>query len=341
MKIAIIGAGLAGTACAYVLKQAGHEPEIYEAGSELASGASGNAIGLYNPRLFAEITPQSLYHKQAFDLALETFKNIPDVDWNPCGAVHLMSDEKRKIRFYKMAQNWDWPEEKLRILAPRGASDLAGAELRQEALYLPRSGFISPKKLCAAYARGVKVHLGVQIHDLSDIEAAIIILACGPAAANFRSSAFLPLNKVRGQITWVEKTPQSVALKACLCYGGYVAPAYKGAHILGSTFQRWLDHTDVLPQDDADNLSKLEQAVPGLTNGMGAVSSRASIRTTAPDHFPIVGQLGGNVYVSTAHGSHGILSSLMAAHLLRDMIESRSAALPESTIKALSPYRFA
>lgn len=49
-RIAIIGGGLAGTSCAYVLKQYGFEPVIYEAGDKLAYGASGNEVGLYNPR---------------------------------------------------------------------------------------------------------------------------------------------------------------------------------------------------------------------------------------------------------------------------------------------------
>lgn len=38
MKIAIIGAGLAGTSCAYTFKKAGLSPEIYEAGSDIAGG---------------------------------------------------------------------------------------------------------------------------------------------------------------------------------------------------------------------------------------------------------------------------------------------------------------
>jgi flavin-dependent dehydrogenase len=45
MKVAIIGAGLAGTAAAWALRQAGAEPVIYEAGPEIAPGASGNPVG--------------------------------------------------------------------------------------------------------------------------------------------------------------------------------------------------------------------------------------------------------------------------------------------------------
>ena len=54
MKAAIIGGGLAGCALAFSLKQAGVTPVVYESASRLAAGASGNSIGLYNPRFTAE-----------------------------------------------------------------------------------------------------------------------------------------------------------------------------------------------------------------------------------------------------------------------------------------------
>ncbi len=294
MKIAIIGGGLAGTSCAYVLKQAGAEPVIYEAGETLAPAASGNPLGLYNPRLSAERTSQSDFYAAGFALAVRTFtamsplplgeggmpQGIPGegVDWNPCGALHLMTDEKRAKRFRQTIQNWNWPPEHMRILSASETSETARMELPFESLYLPDSGTVSPKKLCAAYARNVETHLNTKIENLADLKADAVILACGMGVKNFFPA--LPLQSVRGQITQVKATEATKNLKCNLCYGGYFSPAADGIHTLGATFQRWLDHAEIVEQDDADNIAGLAEISPVLARGLKTTRSRAAVRTT-------------------------------------------------------------
>ena len=107
-KVAIIGAGLAGCAAGYVLKQAGYEPVIYELGEKVAPAASGNLLGLFNPRLSAELTPEGRFYKAAFEKALDLFPTLEGIDFNPCGALHLITDEKKENRFGKLLQNWGW-----------------------------------------------------------------------------------------------------------------------------------------------------------------------------------------------------------------------------------------
>ena len=338
MKIAIIGGGLAGCALAYALKQAGESPVVYEAGPALASGASGNSTGLYNPRFTAQRSPESDYYSSAFSLALRTFKMFKDVEWNPCGALHLINDEKKEKRFAQTVKNWCWDPDHLRLVDHDEASDIAGVQIRQDALYLPQSGSVSPQKLCEAYMNDIDFHLNAPVEDLGTIDADVKILACGPAVENFAPD--LPVGKVRGQITEVSSTPASEKVKCTICYGGYFSPAMNGQHIVGSSFQRWLDHSDVIEQDNEDNIQKLAGNVDGLAEGLKVIGQRASVRATSKDHFPIVGQLNDGLYISAAHGSHGILSSLMAAQLLSDMILAHPYCLPSDTIEALSPARF-
>ena len=233
-RVAIIGGGLAGTACACALKNTGAQPVIYEASAELASGASGNRLGLYNPRLAAEKTPESEYFISAFNRALEAFECLSDVDWNPCGALHLITDEKRETRYNKMVKNWGWSEDEMRIVSPQETSEIAGVQIDHEALYLSRSGYISPQKLCSALAKDVEVHLDTKIVSLDDLEADAVIIASGMASQVFVPD--LELRAVRGQITYAKATKQSENLKAAICYGGYCAPALDGQHIVGSSF---------------------------------------------------------------------------------------------------------
>jgi len=344
LKVAIVGGGLAGCALAHILDFVGAEPVIFEKGPSLASGASGNSIGLYNPRFTAERTPQSDYYASAFSAVLRRFSKLEDVDWNPSGALHLINDEKKKKRFYQTVDSWGWMPETMNIVDADAASEIAGVELRHEAMYLPQSGSVSPVKLCRAYTAGVDFHLNAPDEAWRDINADAVVLACGPAVREYLPD--LPIGTVRGQITEVEASEKSSEIKTAICYGGYMSAPVNDMHIVGSTFQRWLDHSDLIEQDDVDNMNKMAAHISGMEEGLNIIGSRASVRATSQDHFPIVGKapandLGiDNLYVSAAHGSHGILSTFMAAKLLTDMITDRPYSLSMDTVSALSPGRF-
>jgi tRNA 5-methylaminomethyl-2-thiouridine biosynthesis bifunctional protein len=338
LKIAIIGGGLAGTSLAYFLRHGGYEPVIYEAGPTLAAGASGNRMGLYNPRFSAQLTPEAVYYKSAFDLALSVFPKLGNIGWNPCGAIHLITDEKKEKRFAEILKNWNWSE--LSFLTASQASEISGLNIKHDGLYLPHSGVVSPRKLCAAMADGVDVRLNSPVDYFGDIEADIFIVASGTGSAKLIGKNSLPLQSVRGQITDVRHKNETQRLKCAICYSGYLTPSVDGLHTVGSTFQRWLDHSDVLPQDDTDNIEKLAAVLPEFAEGLSIVGQRASVRTSSRDQFPVVGHLRGNIYISTAHGSHGILSSLMAAQILVAMIKGDELPVPQDVIQKLDPARF-
>lgn len=344
IDVAIIGAGLAGTSCAYILRSRGFNPVIYESASEISSGASGNELGLYNPRFAAELTPESIYYSAAFFLALDTFVRFEEVDFHSCGVLDLMNNDSKAKRFPKMIKNWGWGDECMRIIDKDAASTLSGVSIGHDALYLPDSGMISPRKLCHAYAQGIEIKYNSQIDHVDKLKENIVILCNGMGSLQCAREVGvdLPLTSVRGQLTLVKANEASQKLNCSVCYDGCVMPAVNGRHVVGSTFQRWLDHTDVLPEDDEDNIARLMAAIPAFGGDFEVVGHRASIRTTSRDYFPLVGQIPGqkNLYISSAHGSHGIISSLMAAHVLADAIMDRRYGLPDHVIKKLSPARF-
>lgn len=341
--VAIIGGGLAGTACAYMLRQRGIKSTIYETGAALASGASGNPIGLYNPRISAQRGPESDFYTAAFSLALRSFGNLDDIDWNPCGALHLATDETKQKRFRACAANWGWPDDHMRMVDAQAASEIAGIAIAHEALWISQSGFASPRKLCERMAQGSKVKI---INSFSDIDWAAgrpVILAAGIGVKNFPAANFLPLKPVRGQITLATPSDgRAKMLHTNLCYGGYTSMAAGGIHVIGSTFQRWLDHSEVMDQDDHDNITKLEKNVPALKGAFIIAGRRAAIRTVTDDHFPVIGKLPEHerVFVSTAHGSHGILSALLGAQIIADMVTGTSLSVSSAVIEKLSPARY-
>lgn len=145
---------------------------------------------------------------------------------------------------------------------------------------------------------------------------------------------------MRGQIIDVHASPVSRNLKTNLCFGGYIGASVDDTHTIGSSFQKWLESTEMRAEDTRDILDKLNAVVPGLELGQ-VRGGRAGLRCAAQDRFPVVGRVpDSNHYVSTAHGSHGIVSGLMGAHLLVDQMSGGICCLPEDSVKALSPQRF-
>ncbi len=342
--IAIIGGGLAGTSCAYVLKQYGFEPVIYEQGDRLGSGASGNSVGLYNPRFSKRRDALSDFFAPAYAQLIRTAMRAgDDVDYNPCGALHLMNDDKKSERYGEMARNWGWDSTHIETVDTAKASDIAGVQLYHDALYLPDSGSVNPQKLCAYYARDVAVHYNVTVNDLSLLEEDIIILACGGAVSNFAELSWLELENVRGQVTSVTQTNNSKNLKCNLHYGSYISCARDGSHSVGSTFEKWIEHTNVRQENHVENIEKLKTNIKAFEKEEFIIEGgRAGMRAATNDRFPVIGQVPhhNNIYVSAAFGSHGIVASIAGAHLIADFIRGGAYSLPAETIYQLSPRRF-
>ena len=326
-RVAIIGGGLAGTAAAYLLKKNGIEPVIFESGPELAHGASGNDLGLYNPRLSMNRTADSDFFASAFALAHRTFSNIGcDIGFDDCGSLHLATDEEKERRLRGALANWGWHTDHM--------------QWGEGGLFLPDAGIVSPRMLCQAYARNIDVRLNTPIKFCQELEDySAVILACGASVRRFKDCEDLPIHTVRGQVTALRENQYSQSIKRNICFGGYLSPAQNGIHMTGATFQPWRTDTDVTDEDHRENINRLEQAVPGLGN-LEVIGGRAALRTASKDRFPVIGKFRDGLYLSTAHGSHGIISSLMAAHIICDDLLGTGSCLPAATIARCRANRF-
>jgi tRNA 5-methylaminomethyl-2-thiouridine biosynthesis bifunctional protein len=328
-KIAVIGGGLAGTSCAAALKRQGMEPVIFETADRLASGASGNETGLYNPRFSAQRSADSDFYTAAFAQGIRRFGE-------GSGSLHLLTTEERIKKLSRTPAAWGWHESHMTLLSSAHASQVAGVTLGCDALFLPDAGTVSPMKLCTEYAEGCETRLSTAFEG-GDWDA--IILANGASAKSFVD--WLPLHTVRGQITSVKASRESQGLACNLCYGGYISPAKDGMHALGATFQKWRDDTAADAADDAANLAQLHETVSSFKSVTEVMGHRAALRTAAQDRFPLIGAVPGTNFLNSAgHGSHGIISSLAGAALLADMIADAPRSLSRATVEALAPERF-
>lgn len=360
--VAIIGGGLAGTSAAYALRQCGIAAVIYEASNSLATGASGNMAGLYNPRFTAHRQPEADYFSSAFALAYRQFahlQNDRDIGFNPCGVLQLMNSPEKEKRYRAFCENQGWHEDHVKEINAQDASDVAGVELSDGALFLPQSGAVNPAALCAAYADDVETVFGVNAVPLYTGGSWIVdgrafdavILACGAATRLLCDLHWLPINTVRGQITVA--TVEAQIPHTGICYGGYALPLGEQHIICGATFQKWRHDTDISPEDDDENLEKLYEVQPALKGKIGVVDHRAGLRVATQDHWPLVGAVPDykswisgkddfieGLYISAGHGSHGILSSLMAAYMIADDMNNAPLSVGIDSQKSLNAARF-
>lgn len=331
-RVSILGAGLAGTSAAYALAQYNIPATLYDPNG-IAGGASGNPLGMINPRISAHRTPESDFYTAAFAMTARCFTAIQGVDYRQCGSLHLITDDDKSKRFTQTLSNWGWSDETMRLVDADAASTIAGIPVTKPALYLPLAGYINPSALCRSYA------MGVECKPIYMPDGAPVIYAHGMGILEHMD---LPIHTVRGQISRVKSTDISQQLKTNIAYGGYIS-AYQGnGHICGSTFQKWLSHTTVLEEDHRAILARLHEAVPSLIGLHEITGGRASLRVSSRDRFPIAGAVEGQegAYLTTAHGSHGIVSTLAIAHVLADMLRGGIKCLSRSSLSALNLSRF-
>jgi tRNA 5-methylaminomethyl-2-thiouridine biosynthesis bifunctional protein len=325
-SISVIGAGIAGLAAAWHLKRAGHDVVVYEQES-VASGASGNSIGIINPKLTAQPSVQNAYYSFAYDYALRFIEDL-NVFTRRVGSVHLETDAE-KARKFAGYQTLGWHSDHMVHL--NDASDVAGINIEGPALFYPDGAMTSPRDVCRALAKDIDVRIQ-KIETLPEADAVIVANAWG--ASQFCDVA---VSRVRGQTTRVAASDISARVKTNICYGGYFTPAVEGAHMCGATFQPWEEDPGVKPADTQRNLEMLGAAVPVL-GGLKPVGDWVGFRAASKDRYPLVGAHAG-LYLSAAHGSHGVISGIAAGAVLAAAIGNESVPLPRDAITSLNPGR--
>jgi tRNA 5-methylaminomethyl-2-thiouridine biosynthesis bifunctional protein len=364
-KIAILGAGMAGAAASYFLRKDGHNVTIYDTADEIASGASGNVLGLCNPRLAASRSAVNEYFASSYVLAMQLFPKL-SADFDNVGILHYMQTPSRHEKMNKCKNNWGWPDSEMRLVDAKEASLIAGIDLSHEALYLPRTGSINPAKLVKSYIGDGIVNLSspCQYEAVGDqwrVDGILydkIIFAAGEGLLSILGG---PLERVKGQITIFDVAGLSgdilKNLKCYIGYGGYVTRYLDegrlsaGRFVTGATFGRHDTNREALDADDDVNLGELFEALGSRDDGSGEVHKlnrddfaivdhRAAHRCATNDRVPVVGAIGQGQYVTGAHGSYGILSCLLAGQYLADEMGGYISCLPADTMKQIDPKRF-
>jgi len=201
-----------------------------------------------------------------------------------------------------------------------------------------------------------------------------VVFATGHASQDWLDG--LPLQSVRGQISTLALPPRSESektsrLERVLCANGYVMPARAGAFTFGATFSPNDDDAALRESDHRHNLEELARTAPALAEQFAGVSpgmcgGRASVRAASPDKTPYAGPLpeadrwrvdyaalsrdakrhldhpGSHypgLWVSTAHGSRGMVSAPLCAELIASRLYDEPMPLERELVDHLHPGR--
>jgi tRNA 5-methylaminomethyl-2-thiouridine biosynthesis bifunctional protein len=368
----VIGGGLAGTGAASSLARRGWKVTLIERREGLATEASGNPQGVLYVRMSAHPIPLSQLVLAGYRYTLGILRErLPcdGVQWSDCGILQIAFDEDEAKRLAALAA-LDWPPDLMHGVSHVQATELAGIALPRGGLFFPGAGWVNAPALCTALAAEPGIDLRTQRHALrlersstgwrvferSDCiaESAVVIVAGASSSTAFEQLAHLSLRTVRGQVTLVPATPASKRLRTVLCGESYVAPARAGMHTAGATFARDASAEEATTADNQENLSQLNRLAGSLYTALGggsldaaSLTGRAGQRCTSVDYLPLIGpvtdaagQVLPGLYLSTAHGSRGLITAPLGGEILAAYLEEEPAPLPKSLMDALLPGRF-
>ncbi|AOE83932.1 bifunctional tRNA (5-methylaminomethyl-2-thiouridine)(34)-methyltransferase MnmD/FAD-dependent 5-carboxymethylaminomethyl-2-thiouridine(34) oxidoreductase MnmC [Pseudomonas sp. TCU-HL1] len=386
----IIGAGLAGCASAASLAARGWQVTLLERHDAPAREASGNPQGVLYLKLSAHGTPLSRLILSGFGHTRRLLQRLEQGrEWQACGVLQLAFDAKEAQRQARLAEAF--PPDLLHSLDQHQAQALAGVELPAGGLFYPEAGWVHPPALCQLLSKHPNIRLITHSEALElrredglwcarDGERTlaavpVAVLAGAAEVLRFPQAAGLQLKRIRGQISRLPATAESVGLGTVLCAEGYVAPPRDGEHTLGASFD--FHSTDLTPtvSEHAGNLQLLEEISPDLGRRLHAVEldparleGRAAFRCTTPDYLPIVGPLADaeafaeayavlakdarqvpqvpapwydGLYVNSAHGSRGLITAPLSGELLAAWLDGEPLPVPRTVAEACHPNRFA
>ncbi|HKW37750.1 MAG TPA: bifunctional tRNA (5-methylaminomethyl-2-thiouridine)(34)-methyltransferase MnmD/FAD-dependent 5-carboxymethylaminomethyl-2-thiouridine(34) oxidoreductase MnmC [Burkholderiales bacterium] len=354
-SVAIIGAGIAGSACAERLASRGREVTVIDRHAGPAQEASGNPVGLLRPALHVEDTAIARLSRAAIGYALRQFHTL-ELSWRQSGVLRLARDASQMKRFEDAAAANAYPAEFARLVDGAEATRITGRAVRGPGWWIPSAAWVSPPALCAALlgserirrvfsaeaVRLAKSGEGWRVEGKDGViaRAPHVVLANAAEANALLPGLRLPLTLVRGQVSFA---PKGQKLDVPVSGDGFVAPTADG-FALGATFQ--IDDMESGPRvaDHAANLVRADSLLPGFAEGLdpARLTGRIAFRATTPDRLPIYGELPEHpgVHAALGLGANGLLWAPLCAEWLASWMEAEPLPMERDLAATIGPGRF-
>jgi tRNA 5-methylaminomethyl-2-thiouridine biosynthesis bifunctional protein len=336
-KAVIIGAGLAGASCAYMLaSKHDWEVTVVEKNNTFASGASViTAANLY-PRFDAEPSVHMKFYYDCYNKMQPHWRQLiynqqVKSIYQP-GMLVALKNDKEITNKSKFLQNCDFAKDQMQIVNAAQASRIAGIAITVPCLFLPKNITASIPELCKFYLSHPSVNLllnheirdykivkdkyEVQLNDDVRLDAEVLIFCHG-------ASDGVETYTIRGQSTQLPTQLSLAGLETTISFGRSLTPSFDGYHHLGSTFERHNNSSKLELTSQKDNFIALRNFFPDLKLLEPAeLKGECGFRRYTKNKLPIIKQLTSNPYlfISTGHGARGLLSCMPAASFIADRL---------------------
>lgn len=386
-SVLIIGGGLAGCFSAHHLARRGIPVCLLEKKPLLADAASGNRQGVLYAKLSLDNDALAQYNLHSLQFALQFYADKFTQVGSQCGVLQLSQTDKLNHIHQQLQARYG--QNLVRWLSAEAASDIAGLELTKPGLLFPTAGWINPQTLCQSLTQHPLIQTRVN-HNAAALnhdghnwqvtnadgnliaQAHTVIIANAADAVHLEQTSHLPLKPIRGQVSHLPVQGNSHQLKTVICAEGYVAPADKGIHTMGATFNLNCFDTDLRVADHQANLRNLEKISPEFSANWPSpdttsLNGRVGFRCTTPDYLPIVGpapivnafdhdyallrhnaqasipvagRCWPNLYLNAGYGSRGLTYGPLASEYLASLICGEPLPVSSSLARSLHPARF-
>jgi len=373
-NVLVIGAGIAGTAAAERLAARGMEVTLIDAAPDVASGASGNPLGIIRPLPSLDDNRLSRLLRAGYLHAARHFQTLVDAGlplrWDRCGVLHLARDAKHEDTQRRTIAAQAPPPEFARFVERDEAARLAGWPVDIGGWWFAGGAWIDPPSLCRANLLRAAAHVttlfGTTVARLERAgglwqvfgtderliaAAPRVVLASGAHIQRLVPHRLLPVWPGRGTVSLLPAAatpPLDVAHETIVCRLGYVTPAVDGIRCAGATMARDFDPAP-RRDDHLDNLQRLDMILPGFgkTLDPAQLGGRTSLRPMSPDRLPLAGALppelhapADGLYVLSGFGARGLVWATLTAELLASRMCNEPLPLEADLAAACDPARF-
>jgi tRNA 5-methylaminomethyl-2-thiouridine biosynthesis bifunctional protein len=314
----VVGAGIAGSACAEALARRGWTVQVIDRAAQPASSGSSMPAGLLHPVLAVDDARLARLARAGVALAQAGLERVAPGGlhdsipvWRRDGAAQLADDEETGSRWASAIERQALPPEFIELCDAAALRDRIGLMPQRGGVWWPQAITVSPAAWCQALlaAVGVEVTLGAAVHGLRRDErgwhacdadgrligaAAVAIVASALGAPSLLQSD-VTLQSVPGRLTLIESAVLG-ELRAPLTGDGYMLRGLAGELALGATYET------ALPDDAWEAELSDEQAIAGNLARLSrllrdppevkTLSNVAGVRCVARDRLPLAGAAG-------------------------------------------------
>ena len=366
----VVGAGLAGAACAHALMRQGLRCTLVDARPGPAQASSGNPAGLFHATVHPGDGTHARFSRASALLTAARLRELALPGVQP-GLLRL--ETARDVAAMRaLIQAQQLPEDFVQALDATQAGARSGLPLQQPAWFYPAGGALPPARYVDALLDGAATIFGRGVAGLrfaaghwQVLDAAGELIAAAPAlvlAGGHEGFGLLPgfappLVRQRGQLTHLPEPGPHMPIAG----GGYAISDSAQGLWCGATS----DDEDFEPalraRDQTDNIAQWRSLSNRLAPDDAAappLAGRVAWRLLAPDRLPLIGDLPDPAYVGrtdqprliprrpglavcTAFGSRGIGFAALAGEIVAALLTGAPCPVEASLLDAVDPARYA